>query len=101
MFYDMCGVEMTSSKAQHTQKICAIKLLDNDAAFEDIGGKKVWHPVWEQQVDHCVNIEFLMLVVECILDNKKVSRSVSMKLHTHLLSCRSSMMPTKGRERVN
>ena len=101
MFYDMCGVAITSSKAQHTQKICAIKPLDNNAAFEDVGGKKVWHPVWEQRVDHCVNTEFLTLVVERVLDNEKVSKSVSMKLYTHLLSCRSSAMLTKGRGRVN
>ena len=97
----MCGVDMTGSKAQYTQKICAIKPLDNDAAFEDIGGKKVWHPVWEQQVDYSINTEFLTLVVEHILVNEKVSKSNSMKLHTHLLSYRSSVMPMKGRGRAN
>ena len=101
MFYDMCGVDMTGSKAQRTQKICAIKPLDNDAAFEDVGGKKVWHPVWEQQVDYSVNTEFLASVVAHILVNETVSESVSMKLHTHSLSCRSSAMPTMGRGRAN
>jgi hypothetical protein len=66
MFYKICGVEMSSNKTQHIQELCAVKLLENGAAFEVVNEIEIWHPIWDARVDHIVNVQFLKSVVECI-----------------------------------
>jgi len=96
MFYEMCSVEMSGNKTQCTQELCAVKPLENGAAFEVVDGREVWHPVWDAQVDHSINSQFLKSVIECIWNNEKVSQSVPMETCTHLSSCRIFTTP-KGR----
>jgi hypothetical protein len=47
MFYEMCNVEMSGNKTQCTQELCAVKALENGAAFKVIDGREIWHPVWD------------------------------------------------------
>jgi hypothetical protein len=96
MFYEICGVEMSGNKTQRTQKLCAVKPLENGAAFEVINGIEIWHPVWDARVDHIVNAQFLKSVVERIWNNEKVAESVAMEMHTHPSSCRLFATP-KGK----
>jgi hypothetical protein len=78
MFYEMYGVEleMGGNKTRRTQELCSVKPLENDAAFEVVDDKEVWHPVWDARVDHSVNAQFLKTVVERIWNNEKVPKGV-------------------------
>jgi hypothetical protein len=96
MFYEMCGVEMSGNKTQRTQELCAVKPLENGAAFEVVDGIETWHPVWDARVDHIINAQFLKSVVERIWNNEKVAESVATEIRTHPLSCRIFATP-KGR----
>ena len=98
MFYAMCGVDSHGNKTHRVQELCAIRPLDNGATFELVNDKiEVWHPVWDARVDHEINSQFLKSVVGRIWENETVSESVSTKIHTHSLSCRSFAMPKMGR----
>ena len=72
MFYEMCGVGSKGSKTHRSQELCAVRPLENGAAFEVVDGKQVWHPVWDDRVDHNVNVQFLEAVVKCVWDNEEV-----------------------------
>ena len=96
MFYEMCNVEMSGNKTQRTQELCAVKALENGAAFEVIDGREIWHPVWDARVDHSVNALFVRTVVDRIWNNEKVRYVVTyMQTRTHS-SCRIFGTP-KGR----
>jgi len=74
----MCGVEMTGSKSKRTDELCAVKPLEDDAAFKIIDGKEVWHPLWKGNIDDKVNALFVKNVVQRIWQNEQVSASLSM-----------------------
>jgi len=69
----MCGVKMSSNKAKRTTQLCAVKLLDNDLAFEVVNGKESWHPHWKDKIDDEVNAQFIKVVINCIQQNEEVS----------------------------
>ena len=59
LFYEMCGVEMSSNKAKRTAQLCAVKPLDDDLAFELVDGRETWHPRWKDKIDDEVNSQFI------------------------------------------
>jgi len=88
MFFEMCGVEARKSRTKRTAEMCAVQPLADGATSEVVNGKTIWHPIWDGQVDHGVNTEFLTSVADHIMDNEKVFECVHMKIHTYMSSCR-------------
>ncbi len=74
----MCGVEMSGSKSKCTEELYAVKPLEDDKAFEIIGDREVWHPVWKGNINDKINALFIKNVIQRIWQNKKVSRRFSM-----------------------
>jgi len=74
----MCGVEMSGSKSKHTEELCTVKPLEDNEVFEIVGDREVWHPMWKGNIDDKINVLFVKNVIQCIWQNEKVSRHLSM-----------------------
>ena len=73
LFYEMCGVDMSGNKVKHTKELCAVKLLEEDKAFELVDWNEVWHPCWKDKIDDEVNAQFIKAVINRTQQNEEVS----------------------------
>ena len=92
MFCGMCDVEEHDDKNRRAKGLCAVEPLEDGAAFELVGDKEVWHPLWDNQVDHKINTQFLQTVADRVYDNEKVPESCPWKYiltHCHVESSRN------------
>ncbi len=85
LFYEMCGVNMSSNKAKHTTHLCVVKPLEGDLAFELVDGRETWHPRWKDKIDDEVNAQFIQAVISHIQKNEEVSL-VSLDDHVLVLT---------------
>ena len=84
MFCGMCDVEEHDDKNRRAQGLCAIKPLEDGSAFELVGNKEIWHPLWDDQVNHKVNMQFLQAVADRVYNNEKVPKRCRLK---YILTC--------------
>jgi hypothetical protein len=73
MFYEMCGLEMTGTKAERTLELCSVKPLADGDAFEVVDDKEVWHPNWAGNLNDRINKQFVQAVVDRLWQNEDVS----------------------------
>jgi hypothetical protein len=69
MFYDMCGLEMIGRKMSQINDLCAVEPLE-EGAFECIGDRDIWHPIWASKIDDDVNAQFIKAIGDCIWQNE-------------------------------
>jgi len=69
----MCGVDTSGNKAKHTERLCAVKPLEDNLAFELVDGKETWHPRWKGNIDDEVNAQFIKAVINRVQQNEEVS----------------------------
>ena len=85
LFYEMCGVNMSSNKAKRTAQLCAVKPLEGNLAFKLVDGRETWHPRWKDKIDNEVNAQFIQAVISHIQKNEEVSL-VSLDDHVLVLT---------------
>ena len=77
MYFEMCGLEMTGTKTEHTLQLCSVKPLTNGDAFEVVDGKEIWHPNWAGSISDHVNMQFIQATINRIWQNEEVSHHSS------------------------
>ena len=80
MFYDMCGLEMIGRKTSRINDLCAVEPL-KEGAFERIGDRDIWHPIWAGKIDDDVNAQFIKAVGDRIWQNEQVSINLFRRTH--------------------
>ncbi|KAL4072376.1 hypothetical protein V8B97DRAFT_2023543 [Scleroderma yunnanense] len=68
----MCGVDRLGSMDRLTALGQNLDRLPNHVSSEEVDGQVVWRPVWSVQVDHTINVSFLHVVVDSIMEEEKM-----------------------------
>jgi len=73
IFFQMCGVEWSRSRAKHTTDLCAVAPLKTGTPFEIIKDREIWHPMWKGNINNKVNAQFIKAAADRIWENEQVS----------------------------
>ncbi|KAL4078689.1 hypothetical protein V8B97DRAFT_1914502 [Scleroderma yunnanense] len=73
MMIDLCGVEKSATKAEQIAFFLEhLQGTPEGAPYELVNEQQVWQLLWNQHIDHKVNVKFLQEVVDCLWENEDI-----------------------------